>query len=394
MPDSIETIEDMMVAGPNAPIENPYALYARARRETPVLEVPGPNGRILLLTRFDDVESALRDTEKFSNASNGDRGIAIVIGRTIIGMDGSEHLRHRALITPAMAPRALRGDFPTMVRRIANELIDEFSGKGVADLVRDFTYSFPIRVFVEPLGLPATDVDQFHKWSIDLTQVVTDPARGLAASAAIRDYLRPIVENKRRKPDDDIISTLAASEVDGERLSDDQIANFICLLIMAGAETTFHLIGSTLYALLTHDAALDEIRAHPDRMPLAIQETLRWESPVQIVTREAREDLEMGGVRIEKGEDIVVGIGSANRDESRFEDPDRFDMHRKDEGHIAFGFGHHYCAGSRLALLEAEVGLGTLFERLPNLRLDPDAEPARMSGFAFRSPTTLPAIFD
>ncbi len=163
---------------------------------------------------------------------------------------------------------------------------------------------------------------------------------------------------------------------------------------MAGAETTFHLIGSTLYGLLTHDSALDEIRANPDRMSLAIGETLRWESPIQIVTREVRHDVEMSGVRIEKGTDVVVGIGSANRDESRFEDPERFDIHRKGEEHIAFGFGRHYCAGSRLALLEAEVGLASLFERLPNLRMDPAAERPRMSGFAFRSPTALPVLFD
>ncbi len=189
MPDEIQTIAEMMSAGPNAPIENPYALYARARRETPVLEVAGFGSPAKFLTRFDDVQTALRDSETFSSASNGERGIAIVIGRTIVGMDGSEHLRNRALVTPAVAPRALRGDFPSMVARIANELIDQFSGKGAAELVRDFTYLFPIRVFVEPLGLPAADVEKFHNWSVDLTRVASDPARGLAASAAIRDSL-------------------------------------------------------------------------------------------------------------------------------------------------------------------------------------------------------------
>jgi len=171
-------------------------------------------------------------------------------------------------------------------------------------------------------------------------------------------------------------------------------ANFICLLIMAGAETSFHLMGSTLFALLTHDEELQEIRAHHDRIPLARQEPLRWESPIQIVTREVREDVEMSGVRIEKGCDVVLGIGSANRDETRFEDPDRFDLHRQGPEHIAFGFGRHYCAGSRLALLEAQIGLRTLFERLPNIRMDPNAEAATMKGFAFRSPTSLPVLFD
>jgi len=401
VPDSIRTIAEMMAAGPNAPIENPYPLYARARRETPVLEVEGMGSPAMLLTRFDDVQAALRDWERFSNASNGDRGIGILIGRTMIAMDGSEHLRNRALVTPALAPRSLRGDFPKMVERIAHELIDEFekkataepARKGKADLVRDFAFLFPIRVFVEPLGLPAADVERFHTWSIDLTQVTMDPGRGLAASAAIRKYLAPIVEAKRSEPADDIISTLIASEVEGERLSDEQIANFICLLIMAGAETSYHLIGSTLYALLTHDEAIEEIRAHPERISLAIGETLRWESPVQIVTREVVEDVELSGTLIPKGRDVVLGIGSANRDETKFEDPDRFDLHRDVGEHIAFGFGRHYCAGSRLALLESEVGIRALFERLPNLRTDSSAERAKMSGFAFRSPIALPVLF-
>jgi cytochrome P450 len=139
---------------------------------------------------------------------------------------------------------------------------------------------------------------------------------------------------------------------------------------------------------------MQEISAHPDRIPLALTETLRWESPIQVVTREVTEDVEMSGVRIEKGRDVIVGIGSANRDETRFEDPDRFDLHREGPEHIAFGFGRHYCAGSRLALLEAEVGLKALFARLPNLRMDPDATAAMMKGFAFRSPTSLPVLFD
>ena len=268
---SFQTIQEMMAAGPNAPIENPYALYAQARRENPVVEITAMGQTSMMLTRFDDVQSALRDWERFSNASNADRGIGILIGRTIIGMDGTEHLRNRALVTPAMAPRALRGDFPAMVERIAHELIDRFArtgaGTGRAELVRDFSFLYPIRVFVEPLGLPAADIERFHDWSIDLTQVVSDPARGLAASAAIREYLGPAIAAKRAEPADDIISTLVTSEVEGERLGDEQIANFICLLIMAGAETTYHLIGSTLFALLTHDDAMDEIRAHPDRMP-------------------------------------------------------------------------------------------------------------------------------
>ncbi|MEM9174666.1 MAG: cytochrome P450 [Myxococcota bacterium] len=408
--DAVEPIEAMMAQGPNAPIEDPYTLYARARREAPVARLAGVERPTFLFTRHADVRAALRDPARFSSASNGDRGIALVIGRTVVGMDGEEHLRHRALITPAVAPRALRGAFAERVERIADALIDPLAQAGRADLVRDFAFLYPIRVFVEPLGLPPEDVERFHHWSIDLTGIAKDPARGFAAATAIRAYLEPIITERRKALGDDILSTLIRSEVpvpgkdETARLGDDQIANFLMLLIMAGAETTYHLLGSTLFALLSHPAALDAVRAAPDRIPLAIDETLRWESPVQIVTRELTADVEIAGVRIAKGSDAILGIGPANRDPEVFADPDRFDLERfapdakSADGagveHIAFGFGRHYCAGSRLALLEAETGLRRLLARLPNLRFDTEARPARMGGFAFRSPDHLPVRFD
>ncbi|GAF79115.1 unnamed protein product, partial [marine sediment metagenome] len=186
-------IVDLMSAGPMAPIEDVYSVYARLRREDPVHRMDTPLFKGFFVSRFADVHEVLKDDVSFSSRSNGERGIALVMGRTLIGMDGREHLRHRALITPSLAPRALRGDFPKLVEGIAHDLIDGFAGKGSAELVSDFTFVYPLRVFTEILGLPPDDVRTFHDWAIDLSHVAKDPQRGLASSAKMRDYLAPVV---------------------------------------------------------------------------------------------------------------------------------------------------------------------------------------------------------
>jgi cytochrome P450 len=385
-------LESMITAGPIAPIEDPYSLYARLRREAPVKRMNFPARPTFFVSRFDDVHTVLKDHPRFSNRSN-ERGIGMLIGRTIIGMDGPEHQKHRALITPALVPRALSGSFPELVSRIAHEIIDGFAARGSADLVADFTYLYPIRVFTELLGLDPVDVARFHDWAVDLSHVVADPARGVAASVSMREHLGQVLRERKREPGGGLIGSLLTAEVNGERISDEEVINFVCLLMIAGAETTYHLMGSALYALL-HDADLfARVRADPERIPPVLDETLRWESPVQILTREALEDVELAGTKIPAGSDVIVGIGSANRDERRFPDPDRFDADREGEVHIAFGFGRHYCAGSRLAILEARIGLEAVFERFPDLRLDPEAERARILGVAFRSPDRLRVCF-
>ncbi len=387
------TLEELLRAGPIAPIEDPYRLYARLRREEPVARLPPHPHPGFFVTRFDDVHAILRNHELFSSRSNAERGIGIVMGRTIVGMDGGEHLRHRALITPSLAPRSLRGEFPKIVERIAHALIDSFAGRGQVDLVAEFTFVYPLRVFVEILGLPPDEVTTFHDWAIDLAHVAKDPARGLAAARKTRDYLAPLVERKRVHPQNDLISELATAAVDGESLGDDEIISFLRLLVVAGADTTYHLLGSALLALLRDPELLASVRADRDRIALLLEETLRWESPVQMITREAVEDTVLSGVEIPKGREVVASIGSANRDGRRFSDPDRFDIHRGAEPHIAFGFGRHYCAGSRLAILEATVGLNALLDRLADLRFDPEADRARVIGVAFRGPDHLKARF-
>jgi cytochrome P450 len=394
------TLEDLVAGGPMAPIPNPYPLLARLRRESPVVHLPaseqalgevtGPGS--VMLTRHDDVKEALRDDDAFSSAIV-QRTMGIVMGPTIVGMDGSEHLKHRALITPALSPAALRGDFPALVRRFADESVDRFASKGSADLKADFAYSYPLAVFIEILGLPLEGLDEFHSWAIDLTNVAHDPPRGIAASQKMLATLEPVVRRKRENPEADLISELVTGEVEGERLTDFEVVSFLRLLVLAGAETTNHLLGSALYCLLRDPDLMDRVQSDRSLLPALLHETLRWESPIATVIREATADTEIAGVAVAAGTSVLCHIGSANRDEERFSDPDRFDIDRVDKNHIAFGFGKHYCAGSRLALLEAQVGINAVLDRLSNLRPQP-GEKFDIIGFAFRGPNRLPVHFD
>jgi cytochrome P450 len=387
METSIELFGGTMMS----PVPDPYPVYRRLRDTEPVLPVQGIMGETWLVTRYDDVCAVLRNPTLYSSRGNA-RGIGIIMGRTILEMEGKEHVRHRNIIAPFFTGRSIRDELPDVVARFAHELIDGFVRDGRADLVAQFTFTFPMRVMAHIIGIPMEDYAQFHHWAIDLISVGDDPPRAFAAAQSIVDYLRPVLERRRQEPTTDLLTRLVQAEVDGQRLTEEEVLGFLRLLLPAGAETTYRLIGSTLFAMLAHPGVLDEVRAHPANVELAIEETLRWESPVQYVSRETTEDAPLGGATIPAGAMLSIAVGSANRDERHYEDPDRFDLHRANDDHVAFGFGPHFCAGSHLARLEARTAVRALLERLPNLRLDP-GEPCRVVGLAFRSPDRLPVRF-
>jgi cytochrome P450 len=374
-----------------SPVRDPYPVYRRLRDESPVLLVQGILGDDYLVTRHDDVRAVLTDPERFSSRGNA-RGIGLVMGRTILEMEGKEHLRQRSLVTPFFGPSAIRGGLDATIERIAHELIDGFARAGRADLVAQFTFTFPIRVVCHVIGIPVDDYETFHRWGIDLISVGDDPPRGFAAAERIVEYLRPVLDARRREPRGDLLSKLIHAEVDGQRLTDEEVLSFLRLLLPAGAETTYRLIGSMLFALLTHPDAMADVLADRAALDLALEETLRWESPVQYVSREATVPVSLGGVEIPAGHLVSAALGSANRDERRHPDPDRFDLHRDADEHLAFGFGQHFCAGSHLARAEARIAVAALLDRLPNLRLEA-ADAATMVGLAFRSPDRLPVRF-
>jgi cytochrome P450 len=343
------------------------------------------------ITRYRDVYAILRDDHIFSNRAN-DRGISLIMGRTIVAMDGDEHLRHRKLVSPALAPRSLDAEFRAGAAATAHALIDGFAGRGEAELVEEFTFTFPIRVLCDILALPVADYAAFHRWAIDLTMVARDPERGLAASRSMAEYLLPFIQQRRRAPGDDLISSLASAQVDGHRLTDEEVTSFLRLMVLAGAETTYHLIGSTLVALLNAPDLLARVYADRQLLEPIMSEALRWESPIQMVSREVREPVTIAGVDLPVGAEVLASIGSANRDDSEFDEPDHFDIERKRGEHIAFGFGRHFCVGARLAKTEFNVAMNALLDRLPNLEREP-AEECRVVGLAFRGPDRLPVRF-
>jgi cytochrome P450 len=375
-----------------SPVADPYAAYARLRAEEPVKLLDLWMGPGYIVTRYDDVHRICTDPATFSSRSNAN-GIDLVMGRTILEMDGKEHTKHRSIIAPAFVPKALRSDLPELIQRMVHELIDAFDGDGAAELVAQFTFTIPIRVIASVIGIPMEDYKTFHHWGLDIIGFTDDPPRGYAAAENLVEFLRPLLARRRAEPTGDLISRLAHAEVDGERLTDEEIFSFLRLLLPAGAETTFRLIGNLLYALLDDPDALEAVRADRQKIEWAIEETLRWESPVQYASREATQPVALSGVELPAGAQILLALGSANRDEQRFRVPARFDLDRRPEEHFAFGFGRHFCAGAHLARLEARIALTAVLDRLPNLRFAAGAERG-IVGLAFRSPTALPVVFD
>jgi cytochrome P450 len=376
-----------------SPIVDPYSVYKRLRDDHPAIPVNTLMGVNYMITRYADVEAVLKDGKTFSSRANA-RGIGIVMGRTILEMEGKEHVRFRNIISPFFSPRAMKAEMPEVVTGVISRTIDAFAGAGRAELVHQFTFTFPMQVMATVIGIPVADYHAFHRMAIDLISVGDDPAKGFQAAQDLVEYLTPLMAQRQAEPTNDLLSKLMHAEVEGTRLTAEEVLGFLRLLLPAGAETTYRLTGSCLYALLTHPEVYEEVRADRSKIDLLIQETLRWESPVQFVSREPTEDVEISGHPVPAGGLLSVVVGSANRDERHYDDPDRFDLHRKNDDHLAFGFGAHFCAGSHLALLEARTALNALLDRLPNLRLDTSEQDSTVVGLAFRSPNRLPVRFD
>ncbi len=341
---------------------------------------------------FDEVVQVLRDNETYSSIVY-EGVVGPVMGRTILQMDEPEHRMVRALVAPSFRSKVLERWEEQLVARVVNELVDSFAREGRTDLVRSVTFNFPVQVIARILGLPREDYPRFQRWALEQTSVHANWERGLAASAALRDYFAAVVAERRVAPGDDLISDLVQAEVDGERLDDEEIYSFLRLLLPAGVETTYRASGSLLFALLNDRAQFDALRADRSLYPQAFEEAVRWEPPVTMILRRAVRATELAGVPVEEGADVALLIGAANRDRRKYTDPDRFDMFRPQRQHVGFGFGVHVCLGMHLARMESRVAVNTLLDRLGPFTLDPDADAPRMEGLAFRSPLSLPVVF-
>ena len=341
---------------------------------------------------YDECQTVLTHPDTFSS-SIYDQIMGPVMGRTLLELDGAEHRASRALVSPSFRTALLERWRSELVEVVVHELIDRFAPRGRAELAREFTFAFPVQVIARIMGLPREDYLRFQRLSIELLNVVYDWDRGTAASASLKAYLTEILADRRRNPQDDLISTLAESEIDGARLTDDEIFAFLLLILPAGVETTYRASGNLLVALLTEPPLLDALRADRDLLRGAIEEALRWEPPITTVVRRAVRDCELGGVAIPAGTNVSVSVSAANRDPTRYPDPDRFDPTRRNIAHLTFGGGPHLCLGMHLARMEGTVAIDALLDRLPDLRLDPSAPAPNVVGVAFRSPASLPVEF-
>jgi len=395
--DSAFEVFDDAVAGDS---RDPYPELAAARKANPVQRLDMSNmphdeaKPVFFVYRYDDILDVLRDGETYSSGQIIELIMGDVMGRHImLGMDDPEHRRYRALVSTAFGPKAIARWEAQLIDPIASDLIDRFAGRGHAELVREFTFPYPTQVIAGMLGLPRADYQRFQRWSIAILSVFTKRAAAIAASEQVKEYLARILDDRRREPRDDLISDLAQAELDGERLSDEEIYSFLRLLLPAGVETTYRSTGNLLFSLLSRPDQLAAVRADRSLIPQAIEETVRYEAPLLNITRIATRDTVLGGVPIPAGSTLMTMLAAANRDESRWNDPDHYDIFRAVRPSVAWGQGPHICLGMHLARVEMRVALNLLLDRLPGLRLDPDGDDPHIRGQVFRSPTSLPVLF-
>jgi len=388
-------------------VRDPYPTFAKLRHESPcfagrIEEAFGlpPMPQIMtakdeqyyVALSYDAVSQVLLDGETFSSAGYGET-MGLVMGHSILEMDEPEHHRYRLLIQQAFTLKAMEKWERDLVGPIVHRLIDGFVARGHAELVRELTFPFPIQVIAAMLGLPERDLPEFHRRAVELISIAVDIERGFNASVALRDYFATILAERRVHPKDDVISVLAQAELDGQRLTDEEVYAFLRLLLPAGAETTYRSSSNLLYGLLSDPEQLEALRANRGLMRAAIEEGLRWEAPLTGIARSATRTTVVDGVTVPEGAVVSVCIGAANRDPKRWSDPERFDIRREARQHMAFAFGSHTCIGMHLARMETTVVMNALLDRLPNLRLDPSDADVHITGLGFRAPRRLPVLF-
>ena len=381
-------------------VADPYPFYARLRATTPVRYVPATDS--WWLTRYADVLLALHD-QRFGKepVEPGGRQVSPIAtpGTTDLPLpmlfrNPPDHTRLRSLVNRAFTPRVVE-ELRPHIQEIANHLLDQVAGQGSMDLMSDFAVPLPAVVIAELLGVPASDRERFKTWSTDLVMALdaTQPAERRAAAAtsgqALTEYFAALIEQRRAAPQDDLVSSLIRVEEQGDRLSRGELLSMCTLLLVAGHETTTNLIGSGTLALLQHPDQLARLRQQPELLPSAVEELLRYTSPVQRVGRIAREPLTIEGTTIPAGALVTPVLGAANHDPAVFQDPERLDLGRTDNRHLAFGRGIHFCLGAPLARLEGQIAFATLLARLPNLTFAGTA-PAWSANTSLRGLTTLP----
>ncbi len=356
---------------------DPYSNYKKIRLKDPVHRM-----RLLdawLLTRYEDVDTVLRDYKRFSNAERSLNDAGRV---TLLDLDPPDHTRLRSLVSRAFTPRSVAA-LESRAHDIADELLDAVEGTNRFDLIQTLAFPLPVIVIAEMIGIPPEDREQIKAWSnyiaLSVEPVLTDEQVDMVnrATDELYEYFDDIIALRRRDPRDDLISALIAAEDEGERLTHDEVLATLLLLLVAGNETTRNLIGNGTLALLRNPEQFQLLRDNPDLVDTAINEFLRYDSPVQLDGRFVEEDVEIRGKRIRAGQRVISALGAANRDPAVFTNPDSLDITRKDKSHISFGRGIHHCLGAPLALLEGRIAFSCMLNRFSSIRLlsEPERRP-------------------
>lgn len=392
---------------------DPFPLYRRLRELAPVYRVKLPDRQMAwLVTRYDDVVTVLTD-ERFAKdvfrvlskeqlaaspwITKLLTPLLMPLARHMLNRDPPDHTRLRVLVQQAFSPRLVEG-MRGRIEMLADELLDRVKRRGRMDLIADYALPIPTTIIAEMLGVPVGDRHKFHRWSSAMLSAGASRfglLRAMPSAWLFMRYIRKFIEKRRADLRDDLISALITAKEASESLSDDELLSMVLLLIVAGHETTVNLIASGMLALLEHPDQLERLRSDPRLIKPAVEELLRYTAPVETSTeRFAREEVELAGVKIAKGDMVIAAIASANRDESQFINPDMLDITREPNKHLGFGQGIHFCLGASLARLEGQIAINTLLARTRDLRLTTDSSALRWrSGLVLRGLKALPVSF-
>jgi cytochrome P450 family 142 subfamily A polypeptide 1 len=373
---------------------NPFPAFAWMRDNAPAYfdEEAGVWG----ITRHADIKEIAKDPDTFSNAG----GIRPDSGPLpmMIDMDAPEHFRRRRLVSEGFTPKRIK-EGEESIRTICDQIIDGVCERGSADFVRDIAAPLPMIVIGDMLGVAPKDRDDLLRWSDDMLKSLGSPdPKAIEASAGAfvdyTEYCTNVIEDRRRSGGvDDLIGTLVHADIDGDQLDDSSLVHESLLILIGGDETTRHVISGGMYELLHHPDQLEALRADRSKMLLAVEEMLRWVSPIKNMCRTATRDVELHGETVQKGQKLLLLYPAANRDEAVFEDPEHFDIERQPNDHVAFGFGAHFCLGNRLARLELSVMFDRLLTRLPDLALSADGEPPKRAANFVSGYDEMPVTF-
>ena len=394
-------------------VANPFPIFAQLRAQGAIVPLPGNSwtgkSRTWIVTRLEDAVQVLKDKRFTVDATTvyPDIGVfgqrrndtlqspSFLSFRSMVSVDGADHTRLRTLVSKAFTPRYIETLRPR-IQQLADELLDKVLDQGTMDLVHDYAYPLPINVISEMLGVPHENRDRIREWSGSVAGNGTEGREErFAKMSAFAEYVMQLVAEKRKNPQDDLISQLIQIEEAGDRLDEAELLAMVSLLIFAGHETTSNLIGIGTLMLMDHPDQLAMLKADPSLIPSAVEELLRYNGPVlHPAPRFAAEDVEIAGQQIHKGDVILVSLASANRDEREFTDPDDLEIARSLNRHIAFGQGIHYCLGAPLARLEGKIAFTTLLHRMPNLRLNIPRDEVQWRGsMSLRGLLSLPVAF-